>query len=136
MAHSDVLWLSVMDSRVLDHHAYLAVFGVHVIRPGRQHATEVLRGQAVLQLTHRVQDIGCGVGTTEITSAHTIAQRLSAEATAADNAPLMPSRAQANVRDVHAAGVVAQVCAEGRRHRPPIASVRYCWRCWRTRPLS
>ncbi len=86
----------------LDPYAFLAVLGKRVIHPGGRAATDQLLAWADLKPDERVLDIGCGVGTTAIR----IARETGAEVVAADIAPLMRERAEANVR---AAGMTDRV---------------------------
>jgi len=97
--------LSAGDLGRLDPYGFLAVLGKRVIHPGGRRSTEELLELAGLSAGLRVLDIGCGVATTAIQ----VAQRVDAQVTAADLAPLMLARAHANVTH---AGLDGQVRVE------------------------
>jgi cyclopropane fatty-acyl-phospholipid synthase-like methyltransferase len=69
------------------------VLGKRVIHPGGRASTDRLLEWAEVQSRDRVLDVGCGVGTTAIR----LAREHGAQVVAADVAPLMRERAQANV---------------------------------------
>ncbi|HZJ04330.1 MAG TPA: methyltransferase domain-containing protein [Nocardioidaceae bacterium] len=77
----------------LDPYAFLAVLGKRVIHPGGRASTDRLLELAAVSKGEKVLDIGCGVGTTAIR----LAQEYGAQMVAADIAPLMRDRADANV---------------------------------------
>jgi ubiquinone/menaquinone biosynthesis C-methylase UbiE len=89
----------------LDPYVFMAVIGKRVIHPGGRHSTEEMFRFADFKTGQRVLDVGCGVGTTAIE----IATRFGCHVAAVDIAPLMLSRAHANVR---AAGREDQVTIE------------------------
>jgi SAM-dependent methyltransferase len=91
--------------RALDPYAFLAVLGKRVIHPGGRASTDRLLELAAVRPGEQVLDIGCGVGTTAIR----LAREYEAQVVAADIAPLMRDRAQANVS---AAGVADRVSVE------------------------
>jgi SAM-dependent methyltransferase len=97
--------LSADEIRRLDPYGFLAVLGKRVIHPGGRRSTHELLELADLTAGQQVLDIGCGVATTAIQVAH----RYKAHVTAADLAPLMLTRAHANVT---AAGLHGQVTVE------------------------
>jgi len=97
--------LSAGDIRRLDPYGFLAVLGKRVIHPGGRRSTQELLELAGLAAGQQVLDIGCGVATTAIQ----VAQRVDAQVTAADLAPLMLARAHANVTR---AGLDGQVRVE------------------------
>jgi ubiquinone/menaquinone biosynthesis C-methylase UbiE len=105
MATASVERLMAADVASLDSYAFMAVLGKRVIHPGGRRATEDLLRRAQAHPGRRVLDIGCGVGATAIT----LAQRFDVEVIAADIAPLMLRRAEANAR---AAGVGDRVRVE------------------------
>ena len=76
-----------------DPYAFLAVLGKRVIHPGGRASTNRLLQLAAVRPGQRVLDIGCGVGTTPIR----LAREHDARVVAADIAPLMRERAEANV---------------------------------------
>jgi SAM-dependent methyltransferase len=77
----------------LDPYAFLALLGKRVIHPGGRTSTDRLLHLADVRRGQRVLDIGYGVGTTAIR----LAGEYDAEVVAADIAPLMGERAEANV---------------------------------------
>ena len=89
----------------LDPYAFLAVLGKRVIHPGGRASTDRLLELAVVRSGDRVLDIGCGVGTTAIR----LAREYGAQVVAADIAPLMRERAEANVK---AANLIGRVTVE------------------------
>jgi arsenite methyltransferase len=97
-----VATLTRTEVEALDPYAFLAVLGKRVIHPGGRASTDRLLETANVQPGERVLDIGCGVGTTAIR----LARERGAKVVAADIAPLMRQRAEANVA---AAGVEGTV---------------------------
>jgi cyclopropane fatty-acyl-phospholipid synthase-like methyltransferase len=73
------------------------VLGKRVIHPGGRASTDRLLELAAVSPGERVLDIGCGVGTTAIR----LAREWRAQVVAADIAPLMRDRAEANVTAAH-----------------------------------
>lgn len=97
--------LTAEEVQDLDPYAFLAVLGKRVIHPGGRASTDRLLEWAGVQPGERVLDVGCGVGTTAIR----LARERHADVVAADIAPLMRQRAEANVT---AARLAAQVSVE------------------------
>jgi cyclopropane fatty-acyl-phospholipid synthase-like methyltransferase len=86
--------LAAAEVAALDPYKFMATIGKTVIHPGGRVSTQALLGSARITAASRVLDVGCGVATTAIE----IARRFGAQVTALDIAPLMPERAEANVR--------------------------------------
>jgi len=97
--------LTAAEVRSLDPYAFLAVLGKRVIHPGGRASTDRLLAWAAVQPGERVLDVGCGVGTTAIR----LAREHGVDVVAADIAPLMRERAEANVK---AAGATDRVTVE------------------------
>jgi SAM-dependent methyltransferase len=97
--------LTGSEVQALDPYAFLAVLGKRVIHPGGRASTDRLLQLAEVGPGDRVLDIGCGVGTTAIR----LAREYDARVVAADIAPLMLERAEANVS---AAGLNSRVSVE------------------------
>ncbi len=85
--------MTAEEIRRLDPYAFLAVLGKRVIHPGGRASTDRLLDWAAVQPGERVLDVGCGVGTTAIR----LVREYDAKVVAADLAPLMRQRAEANV---------------------------------------
>jgi SAM-dependent methyltransferase len=85
--------LGVQQIADLDPYAFLAVLGKRVIHPGGRASTDRLLQWADVRPGQRVLDIGCGVGTTALR----LARECGAQVVAADIAPLMRQRAEANL---------------------------------------
>ena len=90
------------DVASLDPYQLMAVLGKRVIHPGGKRSTEELFRLARIDKSHRVLEVGCGVGTTAIE----VARRFGAAVTAVDVDPRMVAAASANVAG---AGVAGQV---------------------------
>jgi SAM-dependent methyltransferase len=103
--------LAAAEVAALDPYKFMAVIGKTVIHPGGRASTRALLARAGITATGKVLDVGCGVATTAVE----IAGRYGAQLAAVDIAPLMPERAEANVRAAKMTGRVTvqpgDICA-------------------------
>ena len=103
--------LAAAEIAALDPYKFMATIGKRVIHPGGRASTRALLRRAGIDRTHRVLDVGCGVGTTAIE----IARQYGASVTAVDIEPLMIQRSQAHVAAAHLADRVTveagDICA-------------------------